>query len=106
MRRMLTVVACGTRTIIDAVFGAYRIGETTYAPKLLGCLGPGMLLLADRNFAVTALIGQIASAHTDLLIRCKDARILPPIKHLPATHRGHYRLVTTLTGENGIPHMN
>lgn len=130
MLRLLTVVACGTRTIIDAVFGSYRVGETTYAPTLLRCLKPGMLLLADRNFAVTALIEQIASAHADLLIRCKDARVLPPIAHLSdrswlarmgsvtvrvidaaitvrlddrTTRRGHYRLITTLTDEKRYP---
>lgn len=69
MLRLLTVVACGTRTVIDAVFGSYRVGETTYAPRLLRCLRPGMLLLADRNFAVTTLIEQIAEANADLLIR-------------------------------------
>jgi hypothetical protein len=77
MLRLLTIVACGTRTVVDAVFGAYRVGETTYAPDLLRCLRPGMLLLADRNFAVTALVEQIASTHAALLIRCKDARVLP-----------------------------
>ena len=79
MLRLLTVVACGTRTVIDAVFGSYRVGETTYAPRLLRCLRPGMLLLAYRNFAVTTLIEQIAEANADLLIRCKDTRVLPPI---------------------------
>jgi Insertion element 4 transposase N-terminal/Transposase DDE domain len=130
MLRLLTIVACGTRTVIDAVFGSYRIGETSYAPTLLRCLKPGMLLLADRNFAVTALIEQIAHAHADLLIRCKDGRNLPPITHLPdhtwlarmgsvtvrvidatistrlhggATRVGHYRLVTTLTDEKRYP---
>ena len=130
MLRLLTIVACGTRTIVDAVFGSYRVGETTYAPTLLRCLRPGMLLLADRNFAVTALVEQIASAHADLLIRCKDTRVLPPIGTLPdrtwlarmgavtvrvidarirvaldggATRVGHYRLVTTLTDEKRYP---
>ena len=130
MLRLLTVVACGTRTVIDAVFGSYRVGETSYAPPLLRCLQPGMLLLADRNFAVTTLIEQIASAHAQFLIRCKDARVLPPIKHLPdhtwlarmgsvtvrvidaritvalgaeATRTGHYRLITTLLDEKRYP---
>jgi len=130
MLRLLTVVACGTRTVIDAVFGPYLIGETTYAPGLLRCLRPGMLLLADRNFAVTALIEQIATTQADVLIRCKDTRALPPIKHLSdrswlarmgtvtvrvidarinvrlsegATRVGHYRLVTTLTDETRYP---
>jgi len=130
MLRLLTVVACGTRTIIDAVFGPYTIGETTYAPTLLGCLRPGMLLLADRNFAVTTLIEQIQRSKAHLLIRCKDTRNLPPITRLTdhswlaqmgsvtvrvidaritvhlgqrATRTGHYRLVTTLTDEKRYP---
>jgi len=130
MLRLLTVVACGTRTVIDAVFGSYHVGETTYAPQLLGCLRPGMLLLADRNFAVTTLIEQIATTQAHLLIRCKDARVLPPIKQLPdrtwlarmgavtvrvidarinvrlgadATRVGRYRLVTSLTDEKRYP---
>lgn len=130
MLRLLTVVACGTRTVIDAVFGSYHTGETTYAPRLVRCLGPGMLLLADRNFAVTTLIEQIDAAKAQLLIRCKDARALPPIKQLPdhtwlarmgsvtvrvidahitvrvgtaGTRTGHYRLVTTLLDEKRYP---
>lgn len=130
MLRLLAVVACGTRTVIDAVFGAYQVGETTWAPTLLQCLKPGMLLLGDRNFAVTALVEQIASARAHLLIRCKDHRHLPPIKHLPdhswlarmgavtvrvidariqvhlaggTTRTGHYRLVTTVTDEKRYP---
>ena len=33
--RLLAVVCCGTRTIIDAMFGPTSIGETTYAHALL-----------------------------------------------------------------------
>lgn len=133
MLRLLTIVACGTRTVIDAVFGPYRVGETTYAPKLLECLRPGMLLLADRNFAVTTLIEQIVGSHAELLIRCKDTRKLPATKVLTdrtwlarmgsvtvrvidaaitvrlgggATRCGHYRLVTTLTDEKCYPTTN
>ena len=81
MLRLLTVVACGTRTVIDAVFGTMKIGETSYAPTLFGCLTPGMLLLGDRMFAVTALIEQITTTGADLLIRCKNGRALPAIRH-------------------------
>lgn len=49
--RLLTLVACGTRTLIDAVFGPTTSGQTPYAPRLLPSLRPGMILLADRNFA-------------------------------------------------------
>ncbi|MFG2682880.1 transposase domain-containing protein [Streptomyces sp. NPDC048392] len=33
--RLLALVACGTRTLIDVVFGPTTAGETTYAPRLL-----------------------------------------------------------------------
>ena len=48
--RLLALVSCGTRSVIDAVFGPVSDGETTYAARLLGSLRAGMLLLADRNF--------------------------------------------------------
>ena len=131
MLRLLTVVACGTRTIVDAVCGPYSVGETTYAPRLFGCLKPGMLLLADRNFAAATLIEQIGATGAELLIRCKDGRRLPPIRRLDdgswlarvgtvtvrvidaeivvllagdgARRTGRYRLVTTLVDEKRYP---
>jgi hypothetical protein len=131
MLRLLAVVACGTRTVIDVVFGAYRVGETSYAPGLLGCLRPGMLLLADRNFAVAALAAQIHGSGAGLLIRAKNSRRLPRIASLPdgswlstigpvpirvidadivvtttgsgTRHHGRYRLLTTLTDHRAFP---
>jgi hypothetical protein len=85
LMRMLTIVACGTRTVVDAVFGSTLIGETTYAPRLFGCLRPGMLLLADRNFAAQNIIAGIADTDADLLIRCKDNRKLPRIGRCPGS---------------------
>ncbi|MFC5754961.1 IS4 family transposase [Actinomadura rugatobispora] len=124
--RLVAVVACGTRTVLGAGFGRFATGETAYAPELFGCLKAGMLLLADRNFAVKALVAAIAGPQgtgADLLIRCKSNRPLPrletladrswrsvlggvPIRVIDAQitltlsgggHRtGHYRLITTL----------
>lgn len=82
MLRLLAVVACGTRTVVDVVFGPFRVAETAYAPELSGCLKRGMLLLADRNFAVTALIEQITGTGADLLIRAKLNRRVPAIEYL------------------------
>ena len=53
--RLLALVACGTRTLIDAVSGPTAKGETTYAPGLLRSLRAGMIMLADRNFAAGPL---------------------------------------------------
>ncbi|MGY2093349.1 IS4 family transposase [Nocardia gipuzkoensis] len=80
MLRLLAVVACGIRTVLDAVFGSYLVGETNYAPNLFGCLKPGMLLLADSNFAVTALIEQITDTGAQWLVRGKLNRKVPAIQ--------------------------
>jgi hypothetical protein len=58
MVRLLALVACGTRTIIDATFGTDRVGETSYAHDLLGALR--MTVLADRHFAAAAWITAVA----------------------------------------------
>lgn len=130
MLRLVAVVACGTRTVLDAVFGPLGIGETSMAPRLFGCLRPDMLLLADRNFAVADLIGAISATGAQLLIRCKNGRRLPAIGRLgdgswltvvggvrvrvidaeiTATlggskqHTGRYRLITTLLDPHHHP---
>jgi hypothetical protein len=77
MVRMLALVACGTRTIIDATFGSDRVGETRYAHDLLGELRAGMIVLADRNFAVAAWIVAVSGAGADVLVRVKNNRKLP-----------------------------
>ncbi len=128
--RLVAVVACGTRTLLGAVFGPFATGEIRYAPGLLDCLRPGMVLLADRNFAAADLIGQIAATDADLLVRCKHSRSLPvlrpledqswlsrlgtvPVRVIDAEitmtlegaerRTGRYRLVTTLLDERRYP---
>lgn len=128
--RLLAVVACGTRTLLGATFGPFKTGETSYAPGLLGCLRPGMVLLGDRNFAVAGLVPQIIAAGADLLIRAKSNRVLPRLRSLPdrswisqlggapvrvidaqitvaldgaGPRTGHYRLITTLTDHHRYP---
>jgi hypothetical protein len=131
MLRLVSIVACGSRTVLDAVFGPYRVGETTYAAGLAGCLRPGMVLLADRNFAARALLEQFAETGADLLIRCRDDRRFQVLEHLGdgttiahlgrlrvrvidaqitvdlgTTGRqrtGRYRLITTLTDPARYP---
>ncbi|MDQ1647208.1 MAG: hypothetical protein QOJ50_3392 [Cryptosporangiaceae bacterium] len=130
--RLLTIVACGSRTVIDAVFGPISTGETTCAPRLFRCLRPGMLLLADRNFAARDLIEQITATGASLLIRCKNGRNLPPVRYCPdgswlaqlgqvtirvidaqiivtlngKHHTGRYRLITTLTDHQAFPALD
>src|SRR6266545_4804035 len=71
MLRLVAVVACGTRTIIDAVFGPISHGETTYARQLTDSLRRGMLVLADRNFAAGYLLAAVAGTGAHMLVRAR-----------------------------------
>lgn len=132
LMRVMVLVACGTRTLIDAVFGPTTCGEIGYAQRLLGSLGQGMLLLADRNFAAGKLLAAIARTGAHALIRCKTGATgpkLPRLRRLPdgswlshyggldvrvvdadisiittsGRHTGHYRLICTLTDHHRYP---
>ncbi|MFC4116440.1 IS4 family transposase, partial [Nonomuraea zeae] len=128
--RLVAVVACGTRALLAVRFGPFKTGETSYAPKVFGCLRSGMLLLGDRNFAVRDLVTAIAATGADLLIRCKNSRPMPRLASLPdgsflstlggvtvrvidaeitvtlsgtSRRSGRYRLITTLTDHHRYP---
>ncbi len=82
MVRVLALVACGTRTIIDAVFGTDRTGELGYAHHLLRSTRAGMIVLADRNFAAAAWITALAATGAEVLVRVKNHRRLPVCRAL------------------------
>jgi len=84
MLRLVTVMACGTRSVMDAVFGPITCGETTYAKDLLARLPAGVLLLADRNFAAGHLLAIVTSRDAHLLVRAKTGYGGPK---LPVLHR-------------------
>lgn len=86
LMRVLALVGCGTRALIDAAFGPTATGETGYAHHLVRSLSAGMIVLLDRNFAAGQLIAAIADSHADLLVRCKTGstgRKLPVLRRLP-----------------------
>lgn len=92
MLRLVALVACGTRTLLDVVFGTDATGELTYAGDLVTTAGqtqtlrPGMLLLGDRNFSATTFVSTVASTGADFLIRAKThstALKLPVLRRLP-----------------------
>jgi hypothetical protein len=127
--RLVALVACGTRTLLDAVFGPTTTGETTYTPHLLRSLRTGMILLADRNFGAKDLLGQIAATGADVLVRLKNGRRMPVLARYPdgsylsilgglrvrvvdceititttaGRHTGVYRLATTLLDPHRHP---
>jgi hypothetical protein len=93
MLRVVTIMACVTRSIIDAVFGPITAGETTYAVDLLARLRPGMLLLADRNFAAGHLIKIVTGRQAHLLVRAKTGRGGPKLPVLHRCRDGSYRSI-------------
>lgn len=104
MLRLVTLTACGTRTLMDAVFGTDAAGELTYADDLVtragasGALQPGMLLLGDRNFCATAFVETIASTGADVLIRAKTHRTALRLPVLSRMRDG-----TFLSRVGGVP---
>jgi hypothetical protein len=84
--RLVTLVACGTRGLLDAAFGPVRgkgSGERDLARAMLGSLRAGMLLLADRGFYSYQLWTAAAGTGADLLWRAKDNMHLPAVRELP-----------------------
>src|SRR5262249_15958625 len=48
--RVVGLVECGTRALVDVAIGRFLDGESRLAALLVRSITPGMLLLADRNF--------------------------------------------------------
>jgi hypothetical protein len=82
--RLVALVACGTRTLIDAAFGPTSLGEIGYALRLVRSLRPGMLLLADRGLSSAALVEAIHDTGAHLLVRARTATANGP--RLPVAH--------------------
>ena len=127
--RLVALVACGTRAIIDAVFGPACDGEPAYASRLLRCLHAGMIVLLDRGLSGNALLAAITSAEADFLARLSARRKPPVLRRLPdgsflsvlggvkariiecqitiattaGTQTGTYRLATTLLDSRQHP---
>ncbi len=86
MIRLVALVAAGTRSVIDAVFGTDAVGELSCASRLATALRPGMLLLGDRNFAACGFLATVTGAGADFVIRAKTgatAMKLPVLSALP-----------------------
>jgi hypothetical protein len=85
--RLVTLMVCGTRALLDAAMGPLRgkgTGEQALAGQLTPSLHPGMLLLADRNFYSYAMLGAVRAAGAHVLWRVKQNNVrLPVIQPLP-----------------------
>ena len=127
--RLVALVACGTRAIIDAIFGPAAEGESTYVTRLLGSLHQGMIVLLDRGLSGNALLAAITGTGADFLARLTAGRKPPVLRRLPdgsflsvlggtevrviecqitiattaGTQTGIYRLATTLLDSRQHP---
>jgi hypothetical protein len=72
--RLVALVSCGTRSVIEAAFGPASTGEIAYASCLLGGLRAGMVLLADRGFGYGIVASQVAGTGAGFLLRVTAGR--------------------------------
>jgi DDE family transposase/transposase IS4-like protein len=82
--QLVALVACGTRAVIGAVFGARRDGgETGLAKRLARSLRTGMIVLLDRGFASNAFLEMVAATQAAFLARLSAARKPPVLRPFP-----------------------
>ncbi|WEP00954.1 IS4 family transposase (plasmid) [Streptomyces sp. FXJ1.172] len=78
--RMAALVEVGSHAVLDAELAGCRTGEVTLVGRLPRSLGPGRLVLADREFLGVPLWQAFTATGADLLWRVPANRVLPVIK--------------------------
>lgn len=83
--RLVTLIGCGTRGLADAAFGPRATSEQELTKTIAarGIPGPGMLVIADRNFCGYPVVSALAATRADLLIRARADQVLPVLHALP-----------------------
>ena len=98
--RVVGLAECGTHALADVAIGPCSTGETTLSRGVLASLGPGMVVLADRNFYSFALWNEARATGADLLWRTRSNHVLPVdrrlddgsyLSHLGELVKGHRR---------------
>jgi hypothetical protein len=79
---LVALVACGTRAVIDAVFGPRSSGETTHGKRLARSLHAGMIVLLDRGFSSNAFLEKVAGTGAAFCARICAARKPPVLRRL------------------------
>jgi hypothetical protein len=126
---LVALVACGTRAVIDAVFGPRKPGEPVLGRRLLRSLHQDMVVLLDRGFATNAFLQAVAGTSADFLARLSALRKPPILRRFDdgsflsqigtvqvrvieceitiattaGRHSGVYRLATTLLDPHRYP---
>jgi hypothetical protein len=81
--RFVSLVENGTHVLFGSRMAGYATGEPTVAKDVVGCLGRGMLCLADRQFFGFALWTRAQGTGADLLWRVKKNMRLASDRRLP-----------------------
>jgi hypothetical protein len=80
--RWVVAAESGTGALIGATLGAYTVGEQTLARDLLAAFGPGMLVLADRNFLSHTLVRDVLATGAHIAWRASASFKLTPVRVL------------------------
>jgi Insertion element 4 transposase N-terminal/Transposase DDE domain len=80
--RWVAAAESGTGALTGAAFGPYTTGEQTLALDLLPSFGPGMLVLADRNFLSHTLARDVLATGAHILWRASASFALRPVTAL------------------------
>jgi hypothetical protein len=67
--RLVCLVAAGTRCLLGAVWGPTASSEIDLALRLLDRCSAGLLVIADRGFASSRFLTQLAEAEAGFLVR-------------------------------------
>jgi hypothetical protein len=91
--RLVGLLENGTRILFAVATGAYAMGESTLARKVIPQLTTGMLCLADRLFFSHELWNQAVATGADLLWRVKSSINLGKLEKLAdGSYLGHLRV--------------
>ena len=81
--RWVVAAESGTGSLLGASMGGYRTAEQPLARDLLGCFGPGMVVLADRMFLSWSLARAFLATGAHILWRASASFTLKPVSARP-----------------------
>jgi Insertion element 4 transposase N-terminal/Transposase DDE domain len=93
LARLVSLVECGTRALLEARLAPYSATEAELAASLPGAIRPGMLVLADRGFLGVDLWRAFVETGADVLWRANE--MVGKNRHRRRLEDGSY--LTTIT---------
>lgn len=80
--RVVAMAECGSRALMGAKCAGSTTGEQALTAELMGLLGPGMLVVGDRNFLSHQLLTGALATGAHVLLRAKSDTDLPVLEVL------------------------